>query len=65
MFGDETSLILDHSARHKASDPDCITINLRHRPDHRSTCEIRLRDQGIVWYIDPLAIKPDPVAAVL
>jgi hypothetical protein len=56
---------LDHRAWHKASDLDGITVNLRHQPDHRSTCEIRLRDQGIVWYIDPLAIKPDPVMAVL
>ena len=57
--------LLDHSAWHEASDLNSVTVNLRHQPDHRSTGEIRLCDQGIVWYIDPLAIKPDPVVAVL
>jgi hypothetical protein len=36
--------LLDHTARHKASDLDGITFNHRHRPDHRSTCAIRHRD---------------------
>jgi hypothetical protein len=57
--------VLGHAARHEASDLDGITFNLRHRPDNRSTYEIRHPDQGVVWYIDPLTIKPDSVLAVL
>jgi hypothetical protein len=30
--------------------------------NHRSTGAIRLRDQGIIWHIDPFAIKTDTEA---
>ena len=64
-FAIRAQLHLDHSARHEASDLDGITFKLRHRPDHRSTYEIRLGDQGIIWHIDPLAIETDAIMPVL
>src|SRR6478609_2771925 len=58
---------LDHTARHEASDHHGIgfTFNHRHGPDHRSTDEVRHRDYGIVWNIDPFAAKTDAIMPAL
>jgi hypothetical protein len=44
LSASNTNLRLGHTARHEASDPDGITFNHRHRPDHRSARAIRHRD---------------------
>src|SRR5258707_5803566 len=44
LSASNTNLRLGHTARHEASDPDAITFNHRHMPDHRSARAIRHRD---------------------
>src|SRR2546429_8370202 len=58
--------VLDHAARHEASDVDGITLKFwGHRPDHRPARPVRLGDNGIIWHIDPLAIETDAIMPVL
>src|SRR5439155_10748112 len=58
--------VLDHAARHEASDVDGITLKFwGHRPDHRPARPVRLGDNGIIWHIDPVAIETDAIMPVL
>ena len=64
-FVDRSALVLDHTARHEASDPDGIAFNHRHRPNHRSAGPVRFGDQGFVGNIDPFILKADSIVAIL
>src|SRR5260370_425880 len=55
---------LTHAARQKAANLVEMPIPPIRR-DHGRCGAVRAVDHGAIWYIDPFALQPDPVMAVL